>query len=197
MKTDRPIRSRGGATVALVILLYILAVTPAAAQTGAVGNGNWSSAATWTNGVPGPTDNAYIGSTTPAGAAATATVTLSQNSAASSVYLGNGAGTSGTLDLQGFGLSASSLYLGAGGFGSIARTGGGTMSVSFLQQRGGTVALLPGDSVTWLSMGNGSAATTSATGNIVTRVEMQPGATLTLGADLQLLPQPPSFTLPA
>ena len=26
---------------------------------------------------------------------------------------------------------------------------------------------------------------------------MQPGAMLTLGADLQLLPQPPSFTLPA
>jgi hypothetical protein len=80
MKTARAIRFRGGATAAIVVTLSCaLAGTPAVAQTGAVGNGDWSSAATWTNGLPAANNTAYIGSTTPAGAATTATVTLSQD----------------------------------------------------------------------------------------------------------------------
>jgi hypothetical protein len=60
------IASLRGLTAALAITLLGYWPTSAiAADIGAVGNGDWSSAATWTNGVPGPDDNAYIGSTYP------------------------------------------------------------------------------------------------------------------------------------
>ena len=83
-----------------------------ATDTGAVASGKWSSAATWTNGIPTATTNAYIGSTYPTGASAAATVSLSQNSAAGTVYLGKGSGTIGTLDLNSHNLTANYLYLG-------------------------------------------------------------------------------------
>src|SRR5436309_233486 len=76
--------------VLAIALIHVLPDAVSATDTGAVGNGNWSSVATWTNGVPGIPDNAYIGSTAPAGAAATATVALSQNTTGGAIYLGNG-----------------------------------------------------------------------------------------------------------
>src|SRR5262245_64618899 len=85
----------------VVFVVAVLHATPEvaiAADTGAVGNGDWSNAATWTNGTPGTMDNAYVGSGYPTGAATTATVMLSQNSSAGTVYLGNGSGTTGTLE---------------------------------------------------------------------------------------------------
>ena len=89
---DNTIPFRSGLAVAFAaILLSALPGLALATDTGAVANGDWSSAATWTNGMPGAADNAYIGSTYPAGAAATAVVTLSQNSSAGNVYLGEGA----------------------------------------------------------------------------------------------------------
>jgi hypothetical protein len=179
-----------------VSLLGALPGPATATDTGAVANGNWSSAATWTNGIPGATDNAYIGSTYPTGAAATATVTLSQNSAAGNVYLGNGAGTLGTLDLSGFTLTANVLSLGqSSGTGSILRTGGGTVSVASMIQNSGSFSFAPNDVAAQLRTFNGSTVTTSAVGNVTNQVIVYPGNTLTLGADLILnnVNPPPGF----
>jgi hypothetical protein len=53
-----------------IVILAMLFGSAVAADTGAVGNGDWSNAATWTNGVPGVNDIAYLGSVSPSGAAA-------------------------------------------------------------------------------------------------------------------------------
>jgi hypothetical protein len=181
--------------------IALLAAVPSlanAADTGAVGNGDWSSVATWTNGVPGATDNAYVGSTFPSGAAAAATVTLSQNSSAANVYLGDGLGTTGTLDLNGFKLSANNLFLGAnGGSGSILRTGGGTITIStpspstigLLSVRSsGSFLFAAGDVVQDLHVADNATATTAAVGNLTKYASVDPAGTLNLAANLS-----PSF----
>jgi hypothetical protein len=175
--------------VALTVGLFaLIPARTAANDTGAAISGVWSSAATWTNGVPGPNDNALIGSNYPTGAVPSATVTLTQNSAADGVYLGYGSGTSGTLDLHGFNLAVNNLYFGfTGGTGSIVRTGGGTLAVgNSISLYAGNLSLAAGDTTPTLNVYNSSTATTTATGNVTTSVLVDQGATLNLGADLAL-----------
>jgi hypothetical protein len=181
-----------GPTAALAIALPYALPAPTSAQTGAVGNGNWSNVATWTNGVPGTSDDAYIGSIYPVGAASSARVTLSQITSAGNVYLGYGATTSGTLDLNGFDFSVTSLYLGQnGGAGSILRTGGGAISVSSsLYQNSGAFLFAPSDVVSQLYVANGAMATTVSAGNLTTGVEVDAGSILTLGANLSVSGSP-------
>ena len=77
-------------------------------------------------------DNVLIGSNYPTGSASTATVTLAENEFASSVLLGYGSGTTGTLDLGDFKLTlGNSLYIGYGGTATVLR-GSGYFSVSNL-----------------------------------------------------------------
>src|SRR5262245_28826422 len=92
-------------------------------------NGHWRPSSTWTpSGVPGLNDNVYIGTTYPSGAVSTTTVNLTHNQQARVVNLGYGTGSSGTLNLGNFNLTADTLSLGAdligigvtGGTGAIA-----------------------------------------------------------------------------
>ena len=67
----------------------VLSAAAFAQDVGAVNNGDWSNGSIWTSGtVPGSSNNVYIGSTYPTWSAWTATVTVSVNESASSVYLG-------------------------------------------------------------------------------------------------------------
>lgn len=161
-----------------------------AADFGAKTNGNWSSATTWTpNGVPGSSDTAYIGSTFPNGAASSATVLLTQNQQANTVYLGNGAGTSGTLNLGDSVLTTTNnLYLGYnGGTGTITR-GTGSLNIGYsLVLSGSTLAMSANDRTEALFLFDGSTVTTTAVGNITYHVSVISGSTLTLGADLNAL----------
>jgi hypothetical protein len=173
------------------VVIALLAAVPrpaTAADTGAVGDGDWSNVATWTNGVPGPMDNAYIGGGYPTGAALNATVNLSQNSSAGTVWLGFNPRTSGTLDLAGLTLSANNLYFGTGpeSAAAVLRTGGGTLSInSTTYMYVGDLLFDPGDVTAGLSVFNSATATTVTTGNVTGGVYMNQG-TLNLGADLNL-----------
>jgi PEP-CTERM motif len=188
--TDRMVALRR--SVIATLLIVLLGVPPGIAapgDTGAAGNGDWSSAATWTNGAPGARANAYVGTSYPTGAAATASLTLSQNSSAGIVYLGFGSGNTGTLNLGGFTLTTYGLYLGDnGGAGTIQRTGGGTLAVSIgvYQNSGGNFSFAPGDVANQLYVSDGSTAATSAAGNVTNYVELDPGGALALGANLSL-----------
>jgi hypothetical protein len=157
-----------------------------AADFGAKTNGNWSSSTTWTpsGGPPGAGDNAYIGSTYPNGAAASATVMLTQNQQANTVVLGYGAGTSGTLNLGNFSLTATNFLLGFnGGTGAVTR-GTGFLNVGTLQLSGSTLALSASDRTGVLILSDASSATTAVTANVTDGVRVRSGSTLTLGADL-------------
>jgi hypothetical protein len=183
---DHLIRLSRGVSVYVFLVVW---ASPSLADTGAVANGDWSNAATWTNGVPGASDNVYIGSTAPTGAAAAATVALSQNSSAGNVFLGNGFSTSGALDLAGQVLAANHLYLGSiGGTGRVLRTGGGTLAVGSVYDNGygSSFALAPADVVSNLTMGSISTVSTSSVANLTNSVLIQDGGTLALGADLAL-----------
>ncbi len=115
----------------LVCMSAVLAIGGSSAtlaqDVGAVSNGNWNTGSTWTTGMaPGSSNNVYIGSTYPSGAAKTATVTLTQAQSADNVNLGNGSGTDGTLDLAGNTLTITgSLVIGQnGGNGTLNEAGG-------------------------------------------------------------------------
>ena len=113
---------------------WVFAGAAASAQdVGAINNGNWNDPTIWTTGtVPGSSNNVYIGSTFPAGSAAIATVTLTQNQSAGNLTLGDGAGTSGTVSLGSNTLTvANSLTIGLnGGLGSITEGAGGSFTAS-------------------------------------------------------------------
>ena len=52
-------------------------------------SGNWENGSTWTTGIPpGSSNNVYIGSIYPPGAAGTATVSLTASEFAKDVFLG-------------------------------------------------------------------------------------------------------------
>jgi hypothetical protein len=183
------IPSRVSAIVLCNVLIAAFTGNASAAYTAAAVSGDWSTAATWTNGVPGVNDNATIGSGA-VGATASATVTLSQNSLTGTLTLGDSAGTVGTLDVNGFSLGVTNLNFGSGGpsgFGAIARTGGGTLSVSATTTMWSpvTFSFVPGDTTTNLVVYNGATVTTAGSGNVTRTVETGNG-TLNLGADLNL-----------
>ena len=105
----------------LAVVCGSLAGTAAAADRAVVSSpADWSSTLTWSGGaVPGVSDNAFVGSTTPAGALASATVSLSQNVTAGNVYLGHDDATSGTLELGNFTFTANQFFFGYVGSGTI------------------------------------------------------------------------------
>jgi hypothetical protein len=182
------LRIEGSTATLVFVLLGALPSSANATDTGAVGNGNWSSVATWTNGVPGATDRAFIACYHPAGAAGTATVTLSQNTSANDIFIASGPGTSGTLDLGGFRLNADQIYFGtaAGDQASITRTNGGTLSVSgLISMNTGYFSFAAADITAELDLSN-STATTAAINNITRTVDIGNAAVLNLGADLQV-----------
>jgi hypothetical protein len=163
----------------VLALLPALPGAASAADTYAHTNGDWSSATTWTNGVPAATGLTVIGATYPATAAHSAFIFLSQNSYADTIYLGADAGTVGTLDLGGFTLSANHFYLDRG---SVMRTGGGTLSLGSLNVL--SFSFAPGDTVGDLFVGGNT--TTVAVGNVTRSLMASSQATMTLGADLNL-----------
>jgi hypothetical protein len=146
-------------------------------------SGNWNTPGTWIPiGVPGASDNVYIGSTYPTGAALSATVVLTQDHQAQNVTLGYGTGASGVLDLGDFKLTAGALYLGSsGGTGSVARDNG-YFDVGSLYLSGSTLVMSGSDLTNWLDLNSSSAVTTAAAGNVTG----YGGSTLTLGADLEV-----------
>lgn len=169
----------------LALAVLFLLPEARAADFGAKTSGNWSSPGTWTlNAVPGSSDTAYIGSTLHNGAAASATVILTQNQQALEVYLGYGTGSSGTLNLGNFNLTATNLYLGFnGGTGAISR-GTGSFNVRGLRLSGSSLVMNVSDRTEDLILHDGSSVTTAASANVTDGVRVWSGSTLTLGADL-------------
>ena len=130
---------------ALVYLGVAWMITGAAAaqDTGAIAPGVWDNASIWTGGVvPGMSNNVYIGSTYPVGAASTATVTISTvDEQAGNLYLGFGSGSEGILNLFGHKVIVNNtLSIGqgasagaSGGVGSIVELSGGSFQTKNLE----------------------------------------------------------------
>jgi fibronectin-binding autotransporter adhesin len=180
---------RSIAFVAVAWLASSTAATSFAQDTGAKASGNWENASIWTGGtVPNSSNNVYIGSIFPSGSASVATVTLTASESAGFVTVGDGSGTSGTLNLGGNALTASYLSLGFNqGTGSLVEgTGGSFTATSATVGNGSSLTFGNMDAVLDLTLQGGSAATTAATGNVTRSVNVYTGSTLTAGADLNL-----------
>ena len=177
----------------LVCMSAVLAVSGYSAtmaqDVGAVASGNWNTGSTWTTGTPpGASNNVYIGSTYPSLAVATATVTLTQAQSANNVYLGNGNGTSGTLDLGGNALTITgSLAIGQSGGAGTLNEGGGSFTAqnAYVYGSGNSLTFGANDAVSYLQLNSGSSATTAA-GNVTGKVNVLTGSSLNLGANLSL-----------
>ncbi len=176
--------------VLLTVAWIASSATAVVAQdTGATGNGNWNTASIWTGGtVPNSSNNVYIGSTYPTGAANIATVALTANESAYNVFLGYGSGTSGTLDLGGNTLAITgSLFLGYYGPTGVLNEGGGSFTATNAYVgNGNSLTFGASDVVSYLQLNNSSSATTAATGNITGNIDVYSGSMLTAGADLSL-----------
>ncbi len=169
--------------------MWVACAAVHAQDTGATTSGNWNNASIWTAGtVPGSSNNVYIGSTYPSGAASTATVALTANESAANVYLGNGSGTSGTLNLGGNTLTiGNDLVIGqSGGTGVLNEGGGSFTATNAYVQNGNSLSFGASDAVSFLSLTGGSSATTAATGNVTGNVQVYSGSTLNLGASMSL-----------
>ncbi len=164
-------------------------VVAIAQDTGAKTSGNWEDSTIWTGGaVPGSSNNVYIGSTYPTGAASVATVSLTANESASNVYLGNGGGTLGTLDLGGHTLAIANdlLIAEAGGTGVLNENGGSFTASSVIVDNGNSLTLGTKDVTSYLNVGVESSAVTTMSGNVTGTIYINNGGTLTAGADLNL-----------
>jgi len=159
---------------------------------GAVTDGDWNDASTWTpaGGTPGAADDAFIGSNSPAGSAASATVILTADQDATFVAVGNGAGTNGTLNLDSFTLTLSGqLVLGDfGGTGNLLRTTGNFESADLRVDNASVLNFVADDIVSDLmDVEGGAQVTTAAAGNVTNRITVrETGSLLTLGAPLTL-----------
>jgi hypothetical protein len=128
---------------------WMITGAAAAQDTGAMASGNWTDPTIWTTGViPVSSNNVYIGSTIPTGAASSATVTISSaDELASNLYLGFGSGTNGTLDLTGHKVIVNNtLSIGqgasagvSGGTGSIVESSGGSFQTKNLEIHSGNL----------------------------------------------------------
>jgi hypothetical protein len=163
--------------------LIVVPGVATAASTAAVGDGDWSNVATWTNGAPGSSDNVYVGTNSVPGGAPAAAVALSQASSAFLLSLGYTGGLLGTVDLNGHTLNAHDVYLGNSD--SVRRTGGGRLNVTNqLNVQADSFAFAPTD-ITWmLSVAGGASVTTADASNVTTALTVASGGRLTLGADL-------------
>ena len=140
--------------------------------------------------VPNSSNNVYIGSTYPTGAAAVATVTLTANESASYVYLGNGSGTGGTLDLAGNTLTIGNDSRDWPGrrYGDPQRRRRLVHGANVYVENGNGLELRrQRRRLAYLQLSGGSnATTTAATGNVTGSSEVYTGSTLNLGTDLNL-----------
>ncbi len=167
----------------------VIAATAFAQDTGATSNGNWNDPTIWTGGVvPNSSNNVYIGSTYPSGTASTATVTLTASATAGSVTLGDGSGTSGTLNLLGNTLAISGgLNLGSfSGQGTLIEGDGSFTSNNVFVQNGNFLAFGSNDGTAYLNLSGGSSATTATIGSVTGDADVLSGSTLTLGADFRV-----------
>ncbi len=176
-----------GFVLGITCATFLLDISPSRAQdVGAITSGSWSNSTVWTSGMsPGAGNNVYIGSSYPSGAALSATVALTQDQQASSVYLGYSSGASGTLNLGSSTLTAVSLYVGDGGTGSVMRTTGSISASNLFVYSGNHFAFGGGDVIGALSM-SGSTATTAVIGNVTSSALLDASSTLTLGAALSV-----------
>lgn len=190
---------------AAVMLLAMPTFLPAA-PFNSVTNGDWSVAGTWNSappaGGPGAADDATIDTgdsvaydlsapgtvnnvtTNGAGSLLTLEQSLTSNN---NVNIHNNS----TIDLGGNNLAGNIFDIGNfQGSGSIARTGGGTITATTLRtENGSNIALVSGDVITNLELqgfGGSSSVTTAATSNITNNVALSANASLILGADLVL-----------
>jgi hypothetical protein len=138
--------------------------------------------------VPGSSNNVFIGSTTPAGSASIATVTLTQLQMASNVTLGDGSATHGTLALGSNTLTiGNALTIGLnGGLGSITRTTGLFTASTVNVESSNSFTFGSGDVTGSLNAFSASTVTTAATGNVTGNTGVFSGSTLNLGANLSL-----------
>ncbi len=176
------------------IFLLVLLLSVATARAGDFGavsaTGTWSDASTWTPaGVPGASDDVFIGSTIPAGAALTANVTLTQDQFASTLILGNGSGSSGTLNLGNYNLIVGgyiSIGETPGATGSIVRGSGALTTPSLYVAYANNFTFGTSDAVSSLeSYGTASVAITSS-GNITGTAYIHDGSSISLGTDMLL-----------
>jgi hypothetical protein len=169
--------------------MWLVSTGAYAQDAGAITNGNWNNAAIWTTGtVPGASNNVFIGSNYPGGAALSATVTLTQNQSAATLYLGYGAGTNGTLNLGANNLAATTIWIGqGGGTGTITNAGGSFTTQNMYLASGNSYTFGAADQVTsTFELQNASTATTAAAGNATGYVDVYSGSTLNVGANLNL-----------
>ena len=179
--------------LSLIVFVAIgISNKPAMCQTdyGAIANGDWNNAATWTpaTGPPLATDNAFIGSSTPAGSAANATVSLTANEAINSLHLGYTAGTNGMLNLAGNTLTATNIDIGVfAGVGSINHGGGHFETMNFSVFNANTFTFDAADRSANLAIRSGSTVTSADILNVSTAVTVfDQGSQLNLGANLML-----------
>lgn len=176
-----------------VVSAWMATLTAAAfaQDTGAQGTGNWETASTWTGGtVPNSSNNVYIGSTYPSGAASSPTVTLTEDESADNVSIGYGSPTDGTLDLNGNTLTiTNTLTVGDfSGTGSIIEAGGSYTTANLDMYTSGTsLTFGSADATTSIDIENGATLTTATSGNIISGGSVANGSTLVLGANASLL----------
>ena len=201
MHVDHRRRSLHDRIAPVVCALVLLAASRASGENfGAATSDSWFDPATWVDssgnsGVPGASDNAFIGASgfPDAGAISSATVTLSANATVSNVTIGTYQTTTGngTLVLAGGVLSGAGLTLdGSAGGAATLTLNGGSLDVS------GELALIGASaSVTRtsgsltasdLSLANGASLTTSAADTITAGATLSSDSALILGASLSL-----------
>ena len=164
----------------------LVAGRASAQSTGADKSGNWNDSTVWSSGVPTSSSTVYIGSTS---YATSATVTLTADESSGNLYLGDGSGTSGTLDLAGHKLSLGNATLSIGQNGSTGTLNeqGGSFSAGGLSIQGAnSLTLGSGDVVSTVALQSGASLTTAASTNISGNVNVFGGSTLNLGAALNL-----------
>ncbi len=122
------ISARGVTMMAVVAAMVVLLGTKFAQATNFIywqhtGTGNWSTGSNWSAGEPGPDDWTFINN------GGTAQITAPNDEACSQLYLGEGSGDSGTVDMTGGSLSVGhSVRVGSLGEGTLDITGGGVVS---------------------------------------------------------------------
>lgn len=149
-------------------------------------NGTWSASSSWNMGaVPGASDYAYIGDA--AGGLSVATISLTGDQSAQYTFLGNGDGTTGTLQLGNNTLSGYELSVGSGGTGrGVVNRGTGKIALTgTLTVYNSSFAFGANDTSSILSVLSGTASTASA-GNVGMNVNLYTGSTLTLNSSLNL-----------
>ena len=174
----------------VVLVSFVVNSVTAIGQTnfGAQANGDWDDSATWNpSGPPLANDNVFIGSTL-SGALPNVSVTLTGDESIRLLSLGANAGTSGTLELAGNTVSASTFRIGeAGGTGTVNHGGGSILTTNLSIASANSFVFDASDRTNSTSIFSAANATTADAANIAESVSVsEANSTLNLGADLSL-----------